>query len=501
MLQFGPAHGTTRDKEAPSICIEMLQTRCCHPRLRWIAAARIPSATRLRKPMSYINKRLIAFHGAMANTHQVPSEQLEKTIEQHSNWYGREMMRDSGVPFPAASTPDPNPRACLVGINFQGVDLRKRLLSKADLVHCDMRGVHLEGTFLQGAAIQDCLLLKGNLNGAILNNSTVSDCAFAEADLEMAMLDGAHISETGFQHANLKGAYFARANLEEVLIENCQMQKVVLVEAVVKNSSIAWCDLTGGELARATFTECKVDGTRFQDANLQDADLSNVHGLTTENIAGANVSGARLPDEIKRFDGLPHVSELSRQSKNLFLLLLGTCIYTLLTAATFAGADLQSEEYPILPIIALRISPIWFLSVAPAILFLVYVYFQLLLHRLWDAVSVLPAVFSDGRALDEAIYPWLLTGIIRPYYPRLRDREPTYGGVQRRAAWLLGWWLTPGSLAVLSGLDLYFGARLPFAVSLILCISSVVVGAHSAVQTGKTLRDKRGAKKVEPKTA
>jgi hypothetical protein len=104
-----------------------------------------------------------------------------------------------------------------------------------------------------------------------------------------------------------------------------------------------------------------------------------------------------------------------------------------------------------LPIVGTEIPIAYFYWLAPAILVAVYLYLQLYLARLWKALGYLPAVFPDGAPLDRKIYPWLLNGLVRIHFDRLRRHWSMPGDklVARVEAWIsafLAWWLVPVTL-------------------------------------------------------
>ena len=56
----------------------------------------------------------------------------------------------------------------------------------------------------------------------------------------------------------------------------------------------------------------------FRDADLSDAKLSTVSGLQSGKLGGSDVSNAKLPEDIAKFEGLDHVTEISKHARNIF---------------------------------------------------------------------------------------------------------------------------------------------------------------------------------------
>jgi uncharacterized protein YjbI with pentapeptide repeats len=187
---------------------------------------------------------------------------------------------------------------------------------------------------------------------------------------------------------------------------------------------------------------------RLREANLQDADLTNAKGLLSGQLGGANVSGAELPEPIRKFEeGLKVVEEASKNSRKLFFGMLLGCAYALLTVATTTDVRLltNSASSP-LPIIGAEIPIVLFYIVAPFILLGLYSYFHLYMQHLWEGLAKLPAIFPDGRSLDEKAYPWLLTGLVRAHLYRLREERPPLSKLREWISIFLAWMFVPATL-------------------------------------------------------
>ena len=99
-----------------------------------------------------------------------------------------------------------------------------------------------------------------------------------------------------------------------------------------------------------------------------------------------------------------------------------------------------------LPIIGTTVPITWFYVVAPLVLLGVFFYLHFYLLLLWEGLADLPAIFSDGKRLDQRAYPWLLTGLVRRHFEKLRKRL----FVNHLAEWFtifLAWWVVPITVA------------------------------------------------------
>ncbi len=300
----------------------------------------------------------------------------------------------------------------------------------------------------------------------------------------------ADLAETDLQRANFRGAKLQGADL----------QGADLREADLRGANLGGANLQGADLRRANFQDASLDNAILRDANLQDADLTKVKGLLAGQLAGANVSGAKLPGDIAKFEGLAHVEETSKNARKIFLAMLLACVYSGLTIATTTDARLltNSASSP-LPIIQTEIPIAGFYWAAPVILLSLYFYFHFYLQRRWRGLAALPARFPDGKALDEKAYPWLLNGLVRAHFRRLKAKRPPLSRLENWISILLAWWVVQFTLL------LFWGRYLPrhewIGTVLHIALLVVLVGAaiglyHLAAQTlrgdkGKPIRWRR----------
>lgn len=189
---------------------------------------------------------------------------------------------------------------------------------------------------------------------------------------------------------------------------------------------------TGADLTGKDFWNAELDGhlfgtsdlknCRLQDANLTGADLSEVKNLLPEQVSGADLTGAILSTEMKAFDALTHVKDLSENAGKLLVSLLAACAFMLLTLARLTDVQiLIGSATAKLPIIDTEISVRLFFLFGPLIILGLYFAFHLYLQRLWETLATLPAIFPDGVALDRKSYPWLVNDLVREHFLRLKE--------------------------------------------------------------------------------
>ncbi len=184
--------------------------------------------------------------------------------------------------------------------------------------------------------------------------------------------------------------------------------------------------------------------------DLRGQDLTGIEGLLPEHLAGADLTGARLPDDIAKFPALGQVAAISAEARKLFIGLLAACVYSWLVIGTTRDVQLilNTASSP-LPIINTPIPIAGFYVVGASVLAAVYCYLHFYLQRLWRTLATLPAVFLDGAALDDATDPWLLTNLVRLEFKRLRPNAPPLARLENLLAVFLAWWLVPLTLLAL----------------------------------------------------
>lgn len=360
-------------------------------------------------------------------------DQFKQILEEHSKWLGT-----NGKEGKQANLE----RANLQKFNLTGVQLEKAHLKEVNLEKVDLTKANLEQADLEKANLQQARMYKASLRWANLQKANLENADLQQANLNWANLEEAVLRKAYAHGASLVGAHLNHAKLEEVNLYNADLTDADLTEA----------NLEGSDLRRAKLNKAHVLRAKLRDANLQDADLTYATGLLGEQFAATDVSGAKLPPPIIKFDGVKIVEEASRNARKLFLLMLIGCVYAWLTIGTTTDVRLltNSASSP-LPIIGAQIPIVGFYWAAPIFLLGIYIYFHLYLQRIWENLAELPAVFPDGRSLNKTVYPWLLYGFIRAHFVQLRSDRPPLSRLESTISILLAWWIVPLTLLLFWG--------------------------------------------------
>ena len=243
-------------------------------------------------------------------------------------------------------------------------------------------------------------------------------------------------------------ANLCRADLREANLKEANLQGIDFLKADLRGADLDKADLRGVNLRGAQLQGAGLLRTVLREANLRDADLSEVKGLQSDQLAGANLSGAKLPEAISKFEPLGAVKKRSQNAKKVLLSLLLACTYVVLTVATTTDVGLITKSSSSeLPIIRSAIPIVGFYGAAPLILVSIYLYLLLYLHRLWESMAKLPAVFPDGTPLDEKVYPWLPNSLVASHFALLKEKRPALSGLQSVFSRLFVYWVVPITLA------------------------------------------------------
>ena len=247
--------------------------------------------------------------------------------------------------------------------------------------------------------------------------------------------------------AQIDGYDFAYLDLT-----NVNLPQALLKESDFKGANLTGATFRGAELRGARFFQADLLKVNFRDADLTDADLSGAKNLTASQLGGANLTNAKLPEVLGKFEDLSNIAEASKNAAHVFITMLAACVLSWLTVASTTDVGLiTNTPTSTLPVIGTVLPIVGFYVAAPILLLAVYVYFHITLARLWEGLTALPAVFPDGRRLDQVAYPWLLNGLVCLYFYRLRDKNkrPPFAWSQFFLALMLAWGLVPLTISLL----------------------------------------------------
>lgn len=228
-----------------------------------------------------------------------------------------------------------------------------------------------------------------------------------------------------------------------------KLHKLDLREADLHNIDFAGVDLTGADLrgcnlTGADFGKANLKDTKLQGAILENAKMDLVENLLPDQLAATVLSGAKLPVSVDDFKNVEQASKLAKLGRSIFFLMLATAIFAFFVIATTPDIELiAGQTAKTLPLINFDLPIVAFIMVAPLFVLALYFYLNLYLIAFFEELSSLPAVFPDGRKLDQHVEPWIMTSLIYAHMRHLKKRKPSLSSLRERAAIFIAWYVAP----------------------------------------------------------
>ncbi len=184
-------------------------------------------------------------------------------------------------------------------------------LSQTNLYRANLSGAHFRWAYLPAADLTEALVRRGDLRNAVMMHVRAIQTDLAEAHLEGAQLIGvqllganlskAHLQRANLGHAQMSGAWLVETELEGATLEGATLGASVMYEVIrdgahLTRANLKGANLRGAKLGGGEFQGELMPGADFTDANLEGADLRGATGLTWEQLQGANLKNAILPD-------------------------------------------------------------------------------------------------------------------------------------------------------------------------------------------------------------
>lgn len=168
----------------------------------------------------------------------------------------------------------------------------------------DLRGMNFSQANLAGATLIECNLEGADLRGARLERATFVTCNLTRAQLGRAVLDGAAFTlKSNLVDADLREASLASVNLGDTDLSGARLIRARLDGASLPNARLDGCDARlasaqGALMKRVGLRGAQLAGVNFKDAILQHADLRGAD-LRSANLFGADLSRVRLDGDVQ----------------------------------------------------------------------------------------------------------------------------------------------------------------------------------------------------------
>ena len=246
-------------------------------------------------------------------------------------------------------------------------------------------------------------------------------------------------------------ADFSGKILDSAEMVDARLSDAILIKTSLKKADLTLADLRGASLVQANLAETTLLGTQLQYSGLQAANLQGATGLLSPQLAGANLFGATLPEDISPLNSLRLVREVARRAG--WLMALTLLLDALVSLRVFTTPDSQLlKNASALPFSALQsaLPYIPFYLFGPVVILCLYLAFHLYAQRLWDGISQLPAIFPDGRRLD-ACLPWFARWCARAHFKWLRVSQSPLSFLEAGVAIGVLYWITPATVLMFWG--------------------------------------------------
>ena len=158
----------------------------------------------------------------------------------------------------------------------------------------------------------------------------------------------------------------------------------------------------------ALFGSAQLFRADLRGCNLQFANFRDTTGLSSEFLAGSDLSGASLPELLGWAGELELLRSKESVAQSLFLSMLAATIYIILAVIDTNDLALITNSTTLsLPILNTSVPVIPFYVVAPVVLCVVFIYFCFLQRETIDLLRRMPLVMPDGSMPATKAFSWL----------------------------------------------------------------------------------------------
>lgn len=239
----------------------------------------------------------------------------------------------------------------LRGAKFDSVQFENAVLNDGHLEYAYMPDSHLENAKLIDTHLEHAYLYKANLEYAILRRSHLEYTNLNGSNLEHTILEGAYLEYsslfgTHFEYADLsrvrlENAFMLDAYLESVILRGAHLEQSKLINAHLDNADLFRAHLQGTDFNKATLlktnaSQATFSGAKFFVTKIRSCDFSHAEfrhwktktdkgediiieteGLYDSQFADCDLTGARLPEGVAKFESLAMMNESTKANKRL----------------------------------------------------------------------------------------------------------------------------------------------------------------------------------------
>lgn len=165
----------------------------------------------------------------------------------------------------------------LIETKLAGIKLARAKLVQATLIRLDLAGADFSG-----AKLDNCTFLACKLGGANFYEADLRGCRFVErCDLAGAVFTGAQLQGCNLRDTKMPGCDLRRANLDDADLTGCDLRGAKFYQAIARRTrfdkaNLAQAEFISANLMNASLTNAIIDGADFRGANLYAADLARI---------------------------------------------------------------------------------------------------------------------------------------------------------------------------------------------------------------------------------
>ena len=249
-----------------------------------------------------------------------------------------------------------------------------------------------------------------NTDRLILNEFEVELDRIGRAPFKGRELNGAKFTNSTLQRHNFDNSRLWKSNFNGSDLRFCRFKECWLQDSNLKNV----------DAQRANFENADLFISRLRSSNFNDASFINAKGLSDHQFADCNLTGAKLPEGVGRFESLAMINESTKSNRRLVWELTLACIILVIALLSSQNLNIQA--------IGLNLPRSWVAWFGIIFLFFWFLHTQLSLQRHWELLDYLPSKFPDGLPCTKRIQPWFVNDFVLTHRTYLKHELPYFYG-------------------------------------------------------------------------
>ena len=229
---------------------------------------------------------------------------------------------------------------------------------------------------------------------------------------------------------------------------------------------------------------------KLYDANMLNANLQDVVGLISQNLARSMLEGAILPDNVVRFEAIDSALKSIQHARKIYSAAIILGIYMCWQAWT----SLPNDKIGINSI-GLVAGPLGFVFISGILFIIMVTLFSIYLNRVWCSYGTFPAVFPHGDDTD--IYPdsWINLNLYS-YYVHYGQ---TVISPKLIMIHFINWWIFPVIMIVVTAGFARFGniTITFFQLTLTLLLISIAITGYYIAEDNLSRSNRLNIKKIK----